>query len=316
MKHKAKTIMILAGVSALAIHMINRIQYYLNTIKQLLFCPDNKYYEWRFGKIRYTQKGNGSPVLLIHNLVSGSSNYEFHYLSDALSKNHEVFAIDLLGYGLSDKPDMTYTNYIYVQLITDFIKNIISKKTNIIASGDSAPAAIMACHNDPEIIEKIIMINPQSLFKANQIPSKQTKALKLLIETPILGTFIYNLLHTKNAFENAFRNEYFFNPVKIDEKDILSYLEAAHTPNYNSKHAFASYVGRYMNTNIIHALKEINNSLSIISGEELNESKTTVENYEYYNTAIESVFIPKTKLLPHLENPEEVLKQCLTFLGT
>lgn len=314
MKQKTKNLIALAGISTFTIHFINRIQYSLNTVKNVLACSENNYYEWRFGKIRYTKKGNGSPLLLIHNLVQGSSNYEFHCLSESLSKNYEVYSIDLLGYGLSDKPDMTYTNYVYVQLIIDFIKSIIGKKTNIITSGDSAPAVIMACHNDPEVIEKMILINPQSLYKANQIPSKQTKALKLLIETPIIGTFIYNLLNNKTAYENLFKTEYFYNQIKIDEKDIFSYLEAAHTPNYHSKHAFASYVGRYMNANIIHALKEINHSIYIIAGEETKDIQTTVENYEYYNTAIESVYIPKTKLLPHLENPEETLKQCETFL--
>lgn len=314
MKQKTKNIIALAGISTFTIHFINRIQYSLNTVKNVLSCSDNNYFEWRFGKIRYTKKGSGTPVLLIHNLVQGSSNYEFHNLTESLSKKYEVYSIDLLGYGLSDKPDMTYTNYVYVQLIIDFIKSIIGKKTNIITCGDSAPVVIMVCHNDPEVIDKMILINPQSLYKANQIPSKQTKALKLLIETPVIGTFIYNLLNNKNAYENLFKTEYFYNQIKINEKDILSYLEAAHTPNYHSKHVFASYVGRYMNANIIHALKEINHSIYIIAGEEIKDIQTTVENYIYYNTAIESVYIPKTKLLPHLENPEETLKQCETFL--
>lgn len=314
MKQKTKNIIALAGISTFTIHFINHIQYSLNTVKNVLSCSDNNYFEWRFGKIRYTKKGSGTPVLLIHNLIQGSSNYEFHYLTESLSKKYEVYSIDLLGYGLSDKPDMTYTNYVYVQLIIDFIKSIIGKKTNIITCGDSAPVVIMACHNDPEVIDKMILINPQSLYKANQIPSKQTKALKLLIESPVIGTFIYNLLNNKNAYENLFKTEYFYNQIKINEKDILSYLEAAHTPNYHSKHVFASYVGRYMNANIIHALKEINHSIYIIAGEEIKDIQTTVENYIYYNTAIESVYIPKTKLLPHLENPEETLKQCETFL--
>ena len=55
----------------------------------------------------------------------GLSNYEYHNLIDVLSKKYEVYSLDLLGYGLSDKPNMTYTNYLYVELLTDFIKNII-----------------------------------------------------------------------------------------------------------------------------------------------------------------------------------------------
>lgn len=315
MKNKGKSIIILAGLVTVSIHIINRVQYSRATVKNVMACPENNYYEWRFGKIRYIKKGSGTPLLLLHDLTPGSSSYEYNKIIDTLAKNHEVYALDFLGYGMSDKPNMTFTNYLYVQLITDFIKTIIGKKTDIIASGDAAPISVMTCHNDPDVFNKMIFINPQSLYKLNQIPSKQTKFLKLLIDTPILGTFIYNLLTSKSSFEKTFREEYFFNPVKIDEKDILTYLEASHLPDYNSKYSFASYLGRYMNANIVHALKEINHSISIIAGEEKDDNHTIVENYEYYNGAIESIFIPQTKQLPHLEKPEEVLQHIGTFLN-
>lgn len=314
MKHKIKTFLVLSGITSGVIHVINKIQYSLYTVKNYLRISNNSYYEWRFGKIRYIKKGSGSPILLIHDLTVGSSVYEFHRIIDSLAEQHEVYAIDLLGYGLSDKPDMTYTNYLYVQLLIDFIKNVISKKTNVIATGDSCQIAVMSCHNDPEIFNRLIFINPQSLYECNQIPSKQTKALKFLLTTPIIGTFIYNMFSNKSVIENNFKDKYFYNPINIEEKDILSYLEAAHKPDYSSKYVFASYIGKYMNTNIVHALKEINHSICLINGENEKDIHTITENYSYYNNAIESVFIPCTKHLPHMEMPEKVINYIETFL--
>lgn len=314
MKHKTSTALLVSASAITAIHTINRVQYSLATVKNKMGCSENNYYEWRFGKIRYTKKGNGSPLLLIHDLKVGSSNYEYHKLVDTLSKDNEVYAIDLLGFGLSDKPNLTYTSFLYVQLIIDFIKNVINKKTNIIASGDSVPIAIMACHNSPETIHKMIFINPQSLYKLNQIPSKQTKALKLLIEFPILGTFAYNIITNRNSIKNAFEEEYFFNPIKISEDDILTYIEAAHISDYRSKFVFSSYVGRYTNTNILHALKEINHSMYIIAGKEKENNDTIIDNYIYYNSSIEASYIEKTRHLSHMEQPEKVLEQIEIFL--
>lgn len=108
-----------------------------------------QYYEWLFGKVRYTKKGNGNPLLLIHDLAPGSSSYEFSRISSELAKTNEVYILDLPGYGLSDKQNITYTNFLYVELVTDFIKNVIGKKTDVITSGDSS-IAIMACHNNPK----------------------------------------------------------------------------------------------------------------------------------------------------------------------
>lgn len=307
MNQKGKTILFLAALGTTAIHVINRIEYSHATIKNILSSSDNLYYEWRFGKIRYIKKGNGTPLLLLHDLTVGSSSYEFSKIINSLSEKHEVYCLDFLGYGLSDKPDMTFTNYLFVQMVSDFIKNIIGKKTNIIATGDAFPIALMVCHNENDLVRNLIGINPQSLYQLNQIPSKQTKILKLLMDTPILGTFIFNMHTNKAAFTKIFQNEYFYNPYNIEEKDILSYIEAAHTPDYHSKHAFASYLGKYTNANIIHALKDINNSIYIIAGKDKNDISNIADNYIYYNNAIEVSYILQTKQLPHLEKPEDVL---------
>ena len=66
--------------------------------------------------------------------------------------------------------------------------------------------------------------------------------------------------------------------------------------------------------NILHELKEINNSILMIGGAKEKDIETTIENYKYYNPAIETVYIPETKHLPHMESPDEILKQITMFL--
>ena len=53
--------------------------------------------------------------------------------------------MDLLGCGCSDRPKITYTNFLYVQLITDFIKAVIKQPTDVLTSGLSGSFAVMAC---------------------------------------------------------------------------------------------------------------------------------------------------------------------------
>ncbi len=315
MNKNIKITAILTGTAITAIHIFNRIQYSLSTVKDTFSTMENKYYEWRFGKIRYMKKGSGTPLLLIHNLTAGSSLYEFHKIMGELSEKYEVYALDLLGYGLSDKPRMTYTSFLYVQLITDFVKNVIGRKTDIIVTGDSSQLAVMTCHNNPEVFNRIILINPQSLHQLNLIPTKQTKALKLLIELPILGTFVYNIINSKHAFRKLFTKQYFFDPSKIQESDIMAYVEASHLDLIHAKYTFSSYLGRYMNFNILHALKEINHSIFFIAGEKKADIKAIVENYLYYNNSIETAYIPDTKQYPHLESPQKLLSQISIFLN-
>ncbi len=314
MNKKLATAIILSASSISTMHIMNRIHTSLCTVKNLLGNSENNYYEWRFGKIRYQKKGSGTPLLFIHDLTAGSSNYEYHRLINNLTDKHEIYSIDLLGYGLSDKPSMTYTGNIYEQLISDFIKNVICKRASVIVTGESVPFSIMSCHNNPELYNKMICINPQNLYLQNQIPSKQTKLLKFFFELPIVGTFTYHIFTSKYVIRKAFEEDYFYQPGEIKEKYIYNYLEAAHTGKYYSKTAFASYIGKYMNMNILHELKEINNSILMIGGAKEKDIETTIENYKYYNPAIETVYIPETKHLPHMESPDEILKQITMFL--
>ena len=303
-----------SAVTAFAFHAVNRVCFSTSTLKNVLKEDDSNYFEWRFGKIKYTKRGTGSPLLLIHDLIVGSSGYEYRKIVDDLSKDHELYVLDLLGYGLSDKPNMTYTNYLYVQLILDFIKNVIGEKTDVVASGDSSSIAIMACHNDPESIRNVILLNPQSLSRMNLSPNRQTRLMKFILDLTVLGTFIYNMMTTKESFRKNFREELFYNRHSISEEMIAAYSEASHYPDYNAKYSYTSYVGRYMNTGMIHALKEINHCIYIVYGKGQREIESITDHYIYFNSAVEKVGIEDSGHFPHIEQPDATLQQLRIFL--
>lgn len=298
----------LTALTAGTIYLINKSINFVATRNNYLEQTPGNYYEWRFGKVFYTKKGSGSPILLIHDLKSGSSSYEWNKIENSLSKTNTVYSIDLLGCGRSDKPDITYTSYLYVQLITDFIKHVISSKTDIIATGESCSSVLLACHVDDSIINKILMVNPPDLKSMTAIPTKRTKILKHLINSPFVGTMLYNILNTRNSIETAFESDYFYDPANIDPHYIDIYVETAHLCNGRGKHLFSCVKGRYTNSSILHCLKSLNNSIFIIAGNGDSENKKIADQYKEQLPSIEVVTINKTKALPHLEDANVFLE--------
>ncbi len=136
-----------------------------------------QYYKWKLGNIYYTKTGQGSPLLLIHDLNACSSSYEWSKVISGLSRTHTVYALDLLGCGRSDKPNLTYTNYMYVQLILDFIKNVIKARTSVAATGDSFSFLIMACQMEPANFDKLVGVSPCDLVEMTRTPGKRKNAL-------------------------------------------------------------------------------------------------------------------------------------------
>ena len=137
-KHKFLTFAALMTGATVAVHFINHTIATAAQLKQMLHISNDNYFEWRFGNIYYTKKGTGSPILLIHDTLPGASGYEWSQIEDELAIDHTVYTVDLLGCGRSDKSSITYTNFVYVQMISDFIKKIIGQKTDVIASGFQA----------------------------------------------------------------------------------------------------------------------------------------------------------------------------------
>lgn len=314
LKKKLVTFSLLAGGAAVAIHLLNKVIAASATIKNVLTSEEDDYFKWRYGNVYYTRQGSGKPVLLVHDLTPCSSAYEWSRLVDSLSRSHTVYTLDLLGCGRSDKPRITYTNYLYVQLITDFTKQVIKEPVDLVATGLSSSFAVTACNQGSGYFKKLILINPEDLAVLNHIPSRRSKLAKGLLELPILGTLVYHLVFAKSNIELQFTEKWLYNPFHTNALDLDAYYEASHRGKGNGRYLLSSIVGNYAYFNISHALKSINNSLVVIGGVGQTGIRETISMYTSLNTSVESVMLPKASHLPQLETPEALLEQLDIYL--
>ena len=297
------------------IFAINKLINASAVIRNALHNKSQYFYDWKFGRIHYTIEGSGSPLLLLHDLSPASSSVEWKFLKKQLAKDHTVYCMDLLGCGCSDRPKITYTNFLYVQLITDFIKAVIKQPTDVLTSGLSGSFAVMACKNDASIIRRIMMINPTDLAKLNKIPDKRSRFLKRMIELPLVGTLLYHTLTGRSNIELLFTESYYHNPFHRSPEDVDAFYESAHLQSSAGKYLFASLAGNYVNLNIGHALKHIDNSIFLIGGEEEPGIAETFALYTALNTSIETQILPKTKHMPQMEAPQALLEQIQIFFA-
>jgi pimeloyl-ACP methyl ester carboxylesterase len=311
-KNKLLTLLVLSASAAAATAVINKCIKLSATSKNLLSDTKAHCYKWRFGNIHYTKTGTGKPLLLIHHLSEHGSGYEWNQMIQNLKEQYTVYAIDLLGCGRSEKPDLTYTNYLYVQMISDFIKSEIGHRTNVIATGSSSALAVMACNNAPELFDQIMLINPDSLLMCSQIPNKHSKVYKFILDLPIIGTLLYHIATSKQAIKEEFSTHYFSNPYSVKNSLIDIYYESAHLGE-SPKSLYASVTCNYAKCNIVNSLKKIDNSIYIVGGQDMENIDDMIREYQRYNPAIESSLISNSKFLPQLENPTELLRTIQMF---
>lgn len=307
---------IFAGAAAAGIISgYNRILNLTANMSSNLSVNRGRFFNWRYGDIYYTKDGRGKPLLLIHDLNVCSSSYEWNKVIKRLAKKNTVYAIDLIGCGRSDKPNITYTNYLYVQLINDFIAKVIGRRTNVIATGKSLSFILMSCKIEDKYINKIIAVSPENIEKLASIPSKRRNCVKFILDTPVYGTFVYNMLTTKRMIRNHILQESYYKKHLLSGDIVNAYYHAAKSYDGHGKYLLASIKGNYVNVNIIPALQTSNHTICLIGGKENPEIESILTEYKKYNSSIECLYIDRAKTLPQLEQPDKFLQLVEIVLG-
>lgn len=300
MSNKSKSFL-KTTVTALGIlHCINKVIDSVS-ITNSSVKTSGKYYHWKQGDIFYRIYGSGTPLLLIHDLTAYSSHHEWDEIVDNLAKNHTVYVLDLIGCGKSDKPAVTYTNYLYVQLITDFIHDVICGETDVIATGLSASFVLMANHMNKDLFSAITFVNPKPISYLKEVPDERSKVLLKLFELPIIGKTLYYIVTSKNAVSDYLTEDCYYNPFSVKESVSKSYYDASHAANGNGKFLFASEKGKYLNADISNALKSAG-MITIANGEHYANRAAVEHEYALLNPFLVFETVSGTKLLPQLED--------------
>jgi pimeloyl-ACP methyl ester carboxylesterase len=125
------------------------------------------YVEIDGNRIRYDEYGKDKSIhiLFIHGL--GSSSIVWRDIPEALSEHFHTIAIDLIGFGGSDKPDVNYTINYFTQFIKNFLRQIgIKSQEKISIVGHSLGGYITAEYaiENKEQIEKIVLIDSSGML--------------------------------------------------------------------------------------------------------------------------------------------------------
>jgi pimeloyl-ACP methyl ester carboxylesterase len=316
MKKSTKNLLFLTSAVIAGMHIYNRVVDSNAERKNALKVDNGHYYKWKEGNIFYTKTGTGEPILLIHDTDSGASGEEWAKVAKKLAKNNTVYTIDLLGCGRSDKPSIQYTSYMYVQIITAFVNDVIGKPVNVAATNLSTAPVIMANALSKNLFNKIILINPVSLQQLSCIPDKSTKFKQNIINLPIIGTFIYNKLMSPIKVDLLFRNKFISRSQLISDKMKDAYYESAHKGQSRGKYLYSSILSNYINTNIAPALKNLDKDVSIIASTGIKNNMDVINNYHKLNSKCDIIHIANAKLYPQLELPDKTASIIKKLLPT
>lgn len=149
-------------------------------------------------KIHYMEEGTGEPLLLIHTI--GQSLYTWRGMFNSLSAHYRVLAIDLPGFGYSDRPDtFGFTVEDYADVIGLFLDAMGIESTHIAAFSMGAAYATSFALTHPERVGRLVMISPGG------ITGEMPVAVRM-IDSPIFGiaaSMLYNYKTVEKLLNDA-----------------------------------------------------------------------------------------------------------------
>ena len=260
-------------------------------------------FEWRGHRIAFTRRGSGPPLLLIHGIHAAAWSYEWHDNADALAASNTVYTIDLLGFGRSDRPAIRYSARLYISLISDFVHQVIGAPCVLVATSLSGAYAIVLAARDPERFPAIALIAPTGLVRLNKQSGPGGEAARLGVETPIVGTAMFNSLVSRRNIRRWLEKTYVDDTIVTDDL-IDIYYWTSH--QIGSRHAPAAFLSGQLNIDVRQALRRLTQPAMLIWGEE--GSIAPVEEFRGFR-AIKpdfelSVLTPAGDL-PHDERPDD-----------
>jgi pimeloyl-ACP methyl ester carboxylesterase len=251
-----------------ALALVNKITEEMAGELDTVLTGEERRYPWKYGDVFYEIKGarDAKPLVLIHGFGPGASSYEWRKNIDTLSTQFRVFALDLLGFGLSDHPSIDYDAETYTDLFSDFIKEVVGKPAVVVAHGTTSTYVIAAAYRRPQFFERLVLISPPPAILQESYPNIVEATVKRLVLLPIVGQFIYNLLTSRQAIRGFYDRQGYHNPGLITDELIEYIYTSAHQPG--SRFAAAALFGKTLNLDVHEPLASLQIPVVTVWGRE------------------------------------------------
>lgn len=194
-------------------------------------------YEWKGCKVRYSTSGeqDAEPILLIHGF--GASFRHYRKLIPELSKDYKVYAIDLLGFGSSDKPLLDYKMEIWQEQILHFLEQVLypGQQVHLVGNSIGSLASLMVSSSYPDKVRSVTLLNCAGGLNNKAVADdwriKIAMPLFLLIDfllkQPRIARYIFDSVRKKENLKNILLPIYPSNPAAVDDELI----EILHRPS-------------------------------------------------------------------------------------
>ena len=207
-------------------------------------------------RIRYVETGQGLPVVLIHGL--GASLYAWRKnLAPIAAVGYRVIALDLPGFGFSDKPASGYDNESYVRVTLALLDSLRIADAVFVGHSMGGAVAAQVAIEHPDRVRGLVLIGSAGLGVREPLVLRVAR-------WPFVGP-VALALRGRGLTARILKATY-ADPTKVTEADVDQYYAPTVEPGY--AHALRSVLREFRFDGLQGQLEHVAAPTLVLWGEE------------------------------------------------
>ena len=267
---------------------------------------ESHYYQWSLGRVFHTVAGQGRPLVLIHGFGIGVDSNEWRHVFNTLSLNFRVYAYDQLGFGLSDRPDITYSPDLYVRLQRDFLRDVVGGAATVVASSLTCAHTVLAANLYPTLIENLVLIHPTSVRGILSRPGWKWSLFHTLLRSPVVGEMLVNVIASRSSIRRQLSESLFPSVDQVDEHTVDVYYASSHQPG--ARHAIAACITGFLDVDSRLAFARLVQPVTVVWGRDAEQiASGKADPLMALNPSAHTVMFESTGLDIAKDRPQELV---------
>jgi pimeloyl-ACP methyl ester carboxylesterase len=162
-------------------------------------------------KVHYIEKGEGAPVILIHGFMYHTVMWDRNI--DALAEHFKVYAIDLFGWGFSERLEETeYSFARYAEQVTGFMDALGIETASLVGQSMGGGISVYTAARYPTRVDKLILAGPAVLPYPDTVTGK-------IFKLPLIGEFL-NAIPGDALVKNTLKTLWFHDGGRVTDEYV------------------------------------------------------------------------------------------------
>lgn len=262
-------------------------------------------------RIAYLDVGTGPPVILIHGF--GGSMWQWEHQQQILSQHFRILTLDLLGSGLSDKPDIEYLPDEMLDFCTGFMDALQIPQATLVGNSMGAGLAIGMALTHPTRVDKLVLIDG---LPSDVMAKLTSRSFRQALETRVpwwvisFGNWLFGGLVTDSVLKEIVHDHTLLTPAVLARSKQNRRRPGIIKPIMAVRNALP-----FWETDFAPHISNISHSTLLIWGEHDRVFPVAV-GAELHQRIRRSTFvtIPKAGHMPQWERPELVNRSLIEYI--